>query len=171
VTFDIEINGRTRTVAIARDPVSRQFTIAIDGTEVPVDAARAGDGTWSLILPGDARASATVQVLEGGSGELHLSVGGSALRAHVNGRRSRRRSLPAAGSAAGEQRVSAPMPGKVVRVLVAPGDEVRTGQGLVVVEAMKMENEVRSPRDGRVREVAVHDGQSVESGKLLVVVE
>jgi biotin carboxyl carrier protein len=63
------------------------------------------------------------------------------------------------------------MPGKVVRVLVEPGDEVAGRQPLVVVEAMKMENELSSPRPGRVKEVAVRPGQSVEAGRLLVVVE
>ena len=63
------------------------------------------------------------------------------------------------------------MPGKVVKVLVSPGDEVKARQGLVVVEAMKMENELRSPKDGRVREVAVTEGMSVVAGRLLVVVE
>jgi biotin carboxyl carrier protein len=62
------------------------------------------------------------------------------------------------------------MPGRVVRVLVGEGDEVAPGQGLVVIEAMKMENELKSPRPGRVREVAVGEGQAVEAGALLVVV-
>jgi biotin carboxyl carrier protein len=59
----------------------------------------------------------------------------------------------------------------VLQVLVKPGDEVAARQGLVVVEAMKMENELRSARAGRVREVLVHAGQSVEAGTALVVVE
>jgi biotin carboxyl carrier protein len=63
------------------------------------------------------------------------------------------------------------MPGKVVRVLVAPGDEVASRQGLVVVEAMKMENELRAGRAGRVSEVLVVEGTSVEAGALLVVLE
>jgi biotin carboxyl carrier protein len=63
------------------------------------------------------------------------------------------------------------MPGKVVRVLVAPGDQVTARQGLVVVEAMKMENELRSPKDGRVTDVRVQQGMSVEAGRVLVVVE
>jgi pyruvate carboxylase subunit B len=63
------------------------------------------------------------------------------------------------------------MPGKVVRVLVNAGDLVKTRQGLVVVEAMKMENELRAARDGRVREVFVVEGQSVEAGASLVVVD
>jgi biotin carboxyl carrier protein len=63
------------------------------------------------------------------------------------------------------------MPGRVVRVLVKAGDEVAARQGLVVVEAMKMENELTSPKAGRVREVGVSEGTSVESGRLLVIVE
>jgi biotin carboxyl carrier protein len=74
-------------------------------------------------------------------------------------------------AAAGEQRVLAPMPGRVVRVLVKAGDAVEARQGLVVVEAMKMENELTSPKAGRVKEVAVSEGGSVEAGRLLVVVE
>jgi biotin carboxyl carrier protein len=76
-----------------------------------------------------------------------------------------------ATAAAGPQRVTAPMPGKVVKVLVSPGDEVEARQGLVVIEAMKMENELRAPRAGRVREVHVKEGAPVESGRLLVVLE
>ena len=63
------------------------------------------------------------------------------------------------------------MPGRIVKVLVKPGDEVAARQGLVVVEAMKMENELTSPRAGHVREVAVAEGASVEAGRLLVIVE
>lgn len=82
--------------------------------------------------------------------------------------------LRAAGlrpAAQGKQTVSAPMPGKVVRVLVKPGDEVKEGQGLIVVEAMKMENELRSPKAGKIVEVAVAEGKTVEGGAKLVVVE
>ena len=71
----------------------------------------------------------------------------------------------------GPQRIVSPMPGKVVRVLVKAGDEVKARQGLVVVEAMKMENELRAARNGRVREVAVTEGQSVDAGAVLMVVE
>jgi biotin carboxyl carrier protein len=63
------------------------------------------------------------------------------------------------------------MPGKLVRVLVEAGQDVEVGQGLVVVEAMKMENELRATRAGRVKELLVREGQAVETGALLVVVE
>jgi biotin carboxyl carrier protein len=63
------------------------------------------------------------------------------------------------------------MPGKVVRLLVQPGDEVVERQGVIVVEAMKMENELRAPRAGKVVEVLINEGDSVETGKVLVVIE
>jgi biotin carboxyl carrier protein len=62
------------------------------------------------------------------------------------------------------------MPGRVVRVLETPGTDVQAGQGLVVIEAMKMENEIRAPRAGRLQEVTVREGQAVEAGTLLAVV-
>jgi biotin carboxyl carrier protein len=74
-------------------------------------------------------------------------------------------------AASGPASVLAPMPGKIVRLLAGPGDEVSAGQGLVVMEAMKMENELRAPRAGRVRETRVAEGQAVEGGALLVLLD
>ena len=74
-------------------------------------------------------------------------------------------------AASGPARVTAPMPGKIVRVAAAAGAEVAAGQGLLVMEAMKMENEIRAPRAGRIREVVVREGQAVEQGALLIILE
>jgi biotin carboxyl carrier protein len=82
-----------------------------------------------------------------------------------------RGALPRAKGEAGPLRVTAPMPGKLVRLLVEAGQAVEAGQGLVVVEAMKMENELRATRAGRVKELLAREGQAVETGALLVVVE
>jgi biotin carboxyl carrier protein len=71
----------------------------------------------------------------------------------------------------GRQKVSVPMPGKVTAVLVAEGDTVEKGQGLVIVEAMKMENEVRSPIAGEIKEIKVKPGDAVEAGAILLIVE
>ena len=112
-----------------------------------------------------------VQVTPSGTrGEFLVTTGGRTVVATLNGRRSGR-AQGEGGSADGEQAVTAPMPGRLVRVLVAPGDEVAVRQGVVVVEAMKMENELRSPKAGRVKEVAVTPGTSVEAGRTLVVIE
>ncbi len=89
----------------------------------------------------------------------------------VNGRRTGRGAADTGGGAHGEQRVVAPMPGRVVRVLVNAGDDVEARQPVVVVEAMKMENELRSPKTGRVKDVAVATGASVEAGRVLMVIE
>ena len=74
-------------------------------------------------------------------------------------------------AAAGPQKVTAPMPGRIVRLFVQPGDAVTARQGLVVVEAMKMENELRAGRDGTVAEVHVREGLSVDAGALLIVIQ
>ena len=89
----------------------------------------------------------------------------------VNTRRTGRGAADAGGAAHGEQRVIAPMPGRVVRVLVSVGDAVEARQPVAVVEAMKMENELRSPKSGHVKEVAVSAGTSVEAGRVLVVID
>ncbi len=81
------------------------------------------------------------------------------------------RARSATGSTEGRQNIAAPMPGKVVRLLVAAGDAVAAGQGLIVVEAMKMQNEMKSPRAGRVADVKVKADATVTAGEVLLVIE
>lgn len=170
-TYEIEISGRTRTVAVERvGPAGdRRYRITIEGRSRTVDARPAGPGRLSLLFPDEGSASYDVAVAQASETELHIHLPEGAVRAVVNGRRSRREGPSQAGT--GEQRLTAPMPGRIVRVLVKPGDEVRARQPLVIVEAMKMENELSAPRAGRVKEVQVRDGMSVEAGRLLVIVE
>lgn len=170
MTFEIEIAGRTRTVAIEKG-AGGSFRILLDGTAHDVDAARVGVYGLSLVdrATGDSR---ELQVTPSNDrGELLITLGGRTIAATVNGRRTGRAAADSVAGGHGEQAVTAPMPGRVVRVLVAPGDEVDVRQGVVVVEAMKMENELRSPRAGRVKDVTVAPGTSVEAGRVLVVIE
>jgi biotin carboxyl carrier protein len=191
VTFEIEVNGRVRTVSVERlksdgsagVPDARlvrvgvAFRVIVDGTPHVVDAVRIDGGALSFIQldgepserPKAGGQSHRVAITEGASGELTLAHAAGLVRAIVNGRRSRRGGEVA--GAAGEQRILAPMPGKVLRILVQPGQDVAARQPLVVVEAMKMENELSSPRAGRVKDVAAVEGQSVEAGRVLIVVE
>ncbi len=172
--FEIEVNGRVHPVSVERE--GDRYRVTIDGQTRLVDLARVDRSTLSLIFPGEQATSHEVAIaerLEEDEVEVHLRAG--VVYARLDGKR-RARSRRAAGiepfaPAEGEQEIVAPMPGKVVRVLVAPGDQVTARQGLVVVEAMKMENELRSPKDGRVKDVRVTEGTSVESGRVLVVVE
>lgn len=170
MTFEIEINGRLRVVNVEKaGPPASRFRVTVDGRTRVVDAVGVEEDTLSLVLPEDGAASHEVGFSEGlQSGDVAVYMHEGTLHATVNGRRSRR---GAQAAAQGVQRVLAPMPGKVLRVLVKPGDEVRARQPLVVVEAMKMENELTSPKAGRVKDVAVKEGLSVEAGRLLVVVE
>ena len=171
MTFEVEIDGRPRSVSVERAGPER-YRFTIDGRAQIVSAARIGGFGYSLILDGEASISREVHVAPAGvPGELLVSLDGRLVGATINGRRARRASGDAAGTAAGEQKVVAPMPGRIVRVLVGPGDEVAARQGVVVVEAMKMENELRATRSGRVREVSVSPGASVEAGRVLVVLE
>ena len=169
--FEIELNGRTRSVSIepgAATGAGGSFRVRIDGVLHEVDA-RPTDLGLSLVFRESGR-TVDVAIVEGAGGEMLLQLPRVNLVADVDGRRFRRKSAGRTASD-GELRITAPMPGRVLRVLVSPGDDVAARQGLVVVEAMKMENEIRSPRAGRVRDVAVADGQSVEGGRLLVVIE
>jgi len=175
MTFEIDINGRTRAVVVERirgeDAHGPRFRVTVDGRTRTVDVRRLGARGLSLLLPEEGGASHDVALAPAGrTGEWVVHLAEGVLQAVVDGRR-------AAGAGAlggavdGEQRVIAPMPGRVVRVLVAPGDEVAARQGLVVVEAMKMENELGSPKAGRVKDVQVSPGTPVEAGRVLVVVE
>jgi biotin carboxyl carrier protein len=85
--------------------------------------------------------------------------------------RSLRTRRATAGTEAGPQKLTAPMPGKIVRILVAPGDEVKAGQGIVVMEAMKMQNEMKSPKDGKVQKILTSEGSTVNPGDTLAVIE
>jgi acetyl/propionyl-CoA carboxylase alpha subunit len=171
MTFDIEINGRARAVSVER-AVDGRYRVIVDGHAHVVDAARIGSFGLSLLLDGAGGASREVQVSPGGApGEMLVRLDGMSVTALVDGRRTGRASADGAAHTRGEQSVVAPMPGRVVRLLVDRGDEVTARQGVVVVEAMKMENELRSPKDGRVKEVAVTPGASVEAGRVLVVIE
>jgi biotin carboxyl carrier protein len=173
MTFEVELNGRLRHVSLERagDEPGR-YRVAVDGESRIVDASRVGDYGLSLLFPGGSRESATVYVAAGANrGEVFAHYRGIAVPIAINGRLTGRASADAGAAADGEQKIAAPMPGRVVRVLVAPGDEVEARQPVVVVEAMKMENELRSPKAGRVREVAVEAGTSVEAGRVLVIVE
>lgn len=169
--LQIDIGGRIRTLVVARK--DNQYQVSAGSDTWLVDLAIVDEATYSLIFPALGCASYEVGVSDAGpDGDLgvHLASGITAVRRIAGASRFGARGRQTA-QAAGTQQVVAPMPGKLIRVLVKPGDVVRARQGLVVVEAMKMENELRSPKDGRVVSVPVTEGALVEAGRLLVVIE
>lgn len=172
--YDVTIGGRTRRVLVQR--AGARWRVTLDGAVHLVDAAPVGAAGLSLLIGADdgatpVRGVRAVVAARPTAGDVDVHVNGQAVAATVRPAGARRSRGGGADGAAGPQRVVAPMPGKVVRVLVAAGDAVAARQGLVVVEAMKMENELRAARAGRVATVAVAEGQSVDAGALLAVVE
>jgi biotin carboxyl carrier protein len=164
--YEIEIGGRTRQVTVTR--AGAAFAVSIDGHTWHVDAARIDGQSLSLILD-SASSKDTVVTVDRATGQLTVNVDGVPVPVIVDGRRHTRRDDRHVGS--GPQTIAAPMPGKVVRVLVKPGDAVTARQPVAVVEAMKMENELRAARDGTVAEVHAREGQSVDAGTLLLTIQ
>ena len=165
--YEIEIAGKARKVVV--EPIEgTRVRVTLDMTPpCEIDAQALAGDRLTLINLGSGRSHEVGFAPGPGAGDIVAYVRGTAIAGNVGARRGR----GGIASAHGVQRILAPMPGKVLRVLVSPGDEVRARQPLVVIEAMKMENELSSPRDGRVTDVAVAPGVSVEAGRLLVVVE
>lgn len=173
MNFEIEVNGRSRAVKVER--IGSRYRIESDGRVDLVDVARVDRTTLSIILLGDRETSHEASLIDGREpGEVEVYIRAGVVRTRVTGAPGQKRwqaggvGLGAAGAA---ERVTAPMPGKIVKVLVKPGDHVTARQGLIVIEAMKMENELRASRDGQVKAVHVAEGDLVDSGRLLTVIE
>ena len=192
---EVEINGRIRHVVVHR--ADQGFAVVVDGRAwqvlaVPVDLhmlsllIAGGLESFSTTGPGKTTPDPTTVLSyevtlapDPASARLVVNVAGPAVSAErrttrvlvtLNGRRSRGSGSERAQPGSGPQRIVSPMPGKIVRVLVKSGEAVRARQPLVVVEAMKMENELRALRDGTVVEIYAREGTSVDAGVLLVVV-
>ena len=167
--YEVEVNGRVRRIAVHRD--GSRFTISMDDREWRVDAARLDARALSLIV-GDGKSWDVSVVSEAATGRLNVRVGATQFDVALNTRgRGRRQGQGHGVSATGPQRIVAPMPGKIVRVAVTAGSAVRARQTVVVIEAMKMENELRAGRDGTVGELHAREGASVEAGELLVIIQ
>ena len=169
---EVLAGGRVHTVQIeAADGPTRVRVRIDDGDAIVIDAAMVGSPngatTWSLRDLATGIVS-TAAVTLASSGEGEAVVAGHAVPVALANRRRRARAILGTGN--GDQRIVAPMPGKVVKVLVAVGDSVEARQGLIVVEAMKMENELTVARAGTVAKIEVTEGTSVEAGRLLIVV-
>ena len=175
--YEVEIGGRRRQVVVTR--TGGTFAVALDGQTRRVDAARIDAQTLSLLVDTVSPAHATVTnsgyevsiVPDPAVSQLAVHVGGVPVGVALDGRRRWGRTDEGRASGSGPQRLNAPMPGKVIRVLVQVGDRVGPRQPVVVVEAMKMENELRASRDGTVSEIHAREGMSVDAGALLIVIQ
>ena len=163
--YEVRISGKTHLVEF--EPNSGNWLAKVDDKQSPVDVVETVPDTFSVLVAGR---SYEVRVTPSPGGQLQLQTGGFEFSAEVIDPRSWRGRRHAGTEAEGRQQIVAPMPGKIVRLLVQAGDPVEAGQGLLVVEAMKMQNEIRSPKSGTVERVLAAEGQAVNAGEVLCVV-
>ena len=159
-------NGKHRVIELERD--ASGWSVTLDGRPVAVDAVEIAPNALSILLEGQ---SFEIKVTPSSDGKLELQTRAQEFTAEVIDPRAWRGRRQGAIEAEGRQQILAPMPGKIVRVLVQTGEKVEAGQGLLVVEAMKMQNEIRSPKSGTVERLLVKEGQPVNSGEILAWID
>jgi biotin carboxyl carrier protein len=164
VKLQVEIDGKKRQVELAQ--ASERPVWTIDGQRLEADAIAVSSGVYSILINGKSFEVRTERL----GAELRATTSGREFRIVVQDEREWRRKRGSAVEAEGRQQVLAPMPGKIVRVLVKTGDAVRAGQGLLVVEAMKMQNEIRAPKSGTIDRLGVVEGQTVNAGQVVAIV-
>jgi biotin carboxyl carrier protein len=169
MSVEIQLGGEKQqkiTVELRRD--SNRWLARIDGRETLADVAEISPNVFSVLCHGK---SFEVWVTPAVDGTLKLQVRSHEFTAEVIDPRAWSGRRHGHVEAEGRQQIVAPMPGKVVRVLVEAGDQVEMGQGLLVVEAMKMQNEIRSPKSGKIERVLAKAGQPVNAGEVLAWIE
>ncbi|TMA76653.1 MAG: biotin/lipoyl-binding protein [Deltaproteobacteria bacterium] len=160
------IGGEERLIEVT--PRENGYRVVIGERELDLDAVHLQGFALSLIA---GTGSYRCDIDPGKNGQIRVLVGETVYPLEIlDERKLRMRRAGGKFTLEGPQRIDAPMPGKVTRVLVKAGDQVEEGQGLVVVEAMKMENELKSPKAGKVTELHAVEGEAVESGAKLAVV-
>jgi biotin carboxyl carrier protein len=161
----VQIDGKSYRLELERADAG--WRCRLNGREVMVDAALARRDVLSVLIDGKAYEIKRERTVTG----LHLWVGGVGYAAELRDPRSLRSRKAGAGGDTGPSKVTAPMPGKVIRILLQEGAEVEPGQGILVMEAMKMQNEIKSPRKGTIQKILVAEGANVNGGDVLAIVE
>jgi biotin carboxyl carrier protein len=162
---EVEVDGVVRRLSIERQEDGS--VVQMNGRAIPVDLFEPMPGVLSLLIGGRSYRCVRVVVAD----EETIAVSARQHRVVVTDRRSLRGQRKRPGAGNGSLQIKASMPGRVARVLVAQGEAVVAHQGVVVIEAMKMQNELKAARDGRIVELRVAAGDKVTSGQVLAVIE
>ncbi len=172
MTYDVVVDGHLHRLELTQaeelTPGERMWRCSIDGKEIAVDAALTARDVLSVLVGDKAYEIKRERSLQG---EVHMILGSARYAVEVRDPRSLRTRRSAAGTEAGPQKLTAPMPGKIVRIAVSQGDEVKAGQPIIVMEAMKMQNEMKSPKDGKVQKILTAEGSTVNAGDTLAIIE
>lgn len=163
--YEVAIDERLHQVELVR--AGTGWRCKLDGREFPVDVVFSQSGVLSILVDGK-----SYEVKQEAAGaETNIVIGNERFRATVRDPRSLRSRRRGGDLVQGVKKLAAPMPGKVVRILASAGTEVEAGQPVLVIEAMKMQNELKSPKRGRVKRLAVSEGAAVEAGQTLAEIE
>jgi biotin carboxyl carrier protein len=163
--YDVTINGKDYRLELERTEAG--WRCLVNSRELQIDAVLARRDVLSILINGKAyeikrECTATA---------MHLSVGSVRYLAELRDPRSLRSRIGADADEKGPKKLLAPMPGKVVRVLIGEQHAVEAGQSVLVVEAMKMQNEIKSPKKGTVQKIVAAEGSNVNAGDVLAIVE
>lgn len=163
--YEVTIAEKVYRVELVR--TEQEWKCKLDGRELPLDVVSAQDGMLSLLLQGKSYEVKQETV----GAESNVIVGQERFSVSVRDPRSFRSRRRSGASEQGVMKIKAPMPGKVVRILAPAGTQVEIGQSVVVIEAMKMQNELKAPKTGVVKKISVAEGAAVEAGQALAEVE
>ena len=183
IFYEVSIGGRSHQIELERassassartqdQPIASRSNevhcnLRLDGRKIQASYAPVGSDGLSLIVNGESFDVKRERIAEG----LRIFVRGKAYECSVRDPRSLRTRKRAGLADAGEQKLTASMPGKVIRIIASVGDQITTGQGILVIEAMKMQNEVRSPKEGQLKKLLVGEGANVVAGEVLAIIE
>ncbi|MHB8303689.1 MAG: acyl-CoA carboxylase biotin carboxyl carrier protein subunit [Acidobacteriaceae bacterium] len=165
--LEIEANGQTHRIDLKQDLRGNGWLAILDGEEYAADLQTVQANVLSLLIAGKSYRVLFDPRMDGNA----VVLDAARIRYEVSDPRSLRARSRIDASHAGARPVKAPMPGRIVRILVEVGDSVEAQQGLLVMEAMKMQNELKSPKSGKVAQIVVQAGATVQPGQVLVVIE
>lgn len=163
--YDVIIDGKAYRLELEQK--ESRWQCCLNGRNVPLDAVLTRRDVLSVLIKGKAYEIKR----ESTAGDLHLWVGPARYAVELRDPRSLRSRKGAGGDDTGPKKLVAPMAGKVVRVLLPEKAKVDAGQGILVVEAMKMQNEIKSPKKGTVQKIVAAEGANVNAGDVLAIVE
>jgi biotin carboxyl carrier protein len=163
--YEVTVGDKTHRVELVR--FGTEWQCKVDDRSLSVNTVITTQGVLSLILDGH-----SWQVMqESTATETNIVIGHERFSTTMPDPRSLRSRRRDGGGDKGPKKITAPMPGKVIRILAQAGDEVQAGQGVLIIEAMKMQNELKSPRQGKVRKLLVEEGALAEAGQILAEIE
>ena len=177
--YDVEIEGRRYRVELARSDspanvsAGEHWRCRVNGREIAVDSAQPERDVLSLLIGGQSYEIERERIagVSVENGEVYMVLRGRRYVAEVRDPRALRSRKRAGGMGDGPRKILAPMPGKIIRILVSEGAAVEAGDSLMVIEAMKMQNEIKAPKAGVLQRLLAVEGVAVNSGDVLAVVE